>query len=93
MGRDIAHWGYRAGQGVGFTDAYFAHPAEIRPLMEETGFVTLDLIGCEGIIAANEEQINQLAGEAWQAWVDLNYRLGKEASLYGASDHLLYVDK
>jgi S-adenosylmethionine-dependent methyltransferase len=84
---------YRAGQGVGFTDAYFAHPAEIRPLMEASGFATLDLIGCEGIVAANEAQINLLTGEAWQAWVELNYRLGKELSLYGASDHLLYVGK
>jgi S-adenosylmethionine-dependent methyltransferase len=84
---------YRAGQGVGFTDAYFAHPAEIRPLMEEVGFETLDLIGCEGIIARNEEQVNLLTGEAWQTWVDLNYRLGKEPSLYGAADHLLYVGR
>lgn len=84
---------YRAGQGVGFTDAYFAHPAEIRPLMEESGFETLDLIGCEGVIARNEEQVNLLTGEAWQTWVDLNYRLGKEPSLHGASDHLLYVGR
>lgn len=84
---------YHADQGVGFTDAYFAHPSEIRPLMEASGFETLDLIGCEGIIAANEEQVNLLTGEAWQAWVDLNYRLGKEPSLHGASDHLLYVGR
>jgi S-adenosylmethionine-dependent methyltransferase len=84
---------YHAGQGVGFTDAYFAHPSEIRPLMEESGFETLDLIGCEGIIARNEDQINLLTGEAWQAWVDLNYRLGKEPSLHGAADHLLYVGR
>ena len=84
---------YRAGQGVGFTDAYFAHPSEIRPLMEEMNFETLNLIGCEGIIARNEEQVNQLSGEAWQAWVNLNYKLGQESSLYGAADHLLYIGK
>ncbi|GAC1632628.1 MAG: methyltransferase domain-containing protein [Ktedonobacteraceae bacterium] len=84
---------YRAGQGVGFTDAYFAHPAEIEPLMEDTGFVMLDLIGCEGIIARIEELVNQLTGAAWQSWVDLNYQLGHQPSLYGASDHLLYIGK
>jgi S-adenosylmethionine-dependent methyltransferase len=84
---------YRAGQGVGFTDAYFAYPSEIGPLMEKVGFETLNLIGCEGIIAANEEQINRLTGGAWQAWVDLNYQLSKEPSLHGASDHLLYVGR
>jgi ubiquinone/menaquinone biosynthesis C-methylase UbiE len=84
---------YRVGPGFSFTDAYFAHPSEIRPLMEEAGFETLDLIGCEGIVARNEEQVNLLTGEAWQAWVDLNYRLSKEPSLYGAADHLLYVGR
>ena len=84
---------YHAGQGVGFTDAYFAHPAEIGPLMEGAGFETLDLLGCEGVVAANEEQINRLTGDAWQAWVDLNYQLSKEPSLRGAADHLLYVGK
>lgn len=84
---------YRAGQGVGFTDAYFAHPAEIGPFMEGTGFETIDLLGCEGIVAGNEEQINRLTGEAWQVWVDLNYRLSKEPSLRGAADHLLYIGR
>jgi ubiquinone/menaquinone biosynthesis C-methylase UbiE len=91
---DILRTGiYHVGQGVGFTDAYFAHPTEIRPLMEEAGFETLDLIGCEGVVAGHEEQINHLTGEAWQEWVDFNYRLGKEPSLYGAADHLLYIGK
>ncbi len=84
---------YHAGQGVGFTDAYFAHPGEIKPFMEEMSFETLNLVGCEGIIARNEEQVNQLSGEAWQAWVKLNYQLGKEPSLHGAADHLLYVGR
>lgn len=84
---------YRAGQGVGFTDAYFAHPAEIQPFMEQANFETLDLVGCEGIVARNEEQVNQLSGDAWQTWVEFNYRMGKEPSLYGAADHLLYVGR
>ncbi|HEX4208095.1 MAG TPA: class I SAM-dependent methyltransferase [Ktedonobacteraceae bacterium] len=84
---------YHAGQGVGFTDAYFARPSEIVPLMEEAGFETLELVGCEGIVARNEEQVNRLTGDAWQAWIDLNYRLSKEPSLYGAADHLLYVGR
>jgi S-adenosylmethionine-dependent methyltransferase len=84
---------YRANQGVGFTDAYFAHPDEIRPLLESEGFETLNLIGVEGIVAKNEELVNQLTGEQWEAWVKLNYRLGKEPSLLGAADHVLYVGK
>ena len=74
-----------------FPDSYFAHPDDILPLMTEGGFETRALLGCEGIIAGHEEVVNDLAGEAWTAWVSLNYRLGHESSLYGASDHLLYV--
>src|SRR5262249_49360235 len=77
----------------GFADAYFAHPDEIVPFMERAGFATLGLIGCEGIVAGHEEQINTLSGEAWERWVDLNYRLGQDPSLHGAADHLLYIGR
>jgi hypothetical protein len=42
-------------------------------------------------VSRNEELVNELEGEEWEAWVDLNYELGQEPALYGASDHLLYV--
>jgi S-adenosylmethionine-dependent methyltransferase len=76
---------------VGFTSAYFAHPAEIRPLMESEGFETLDLLACEGVVSMIEEKINELAGEAFEAWVELNYKLGKDPSVHGAAEHLLHV--
>jgi hypothetical protein len=49
------------------------YPWEIGPLMEEAGFETVDILGCEGVVAANEEQINLLTSNTWQAWVDLNF--------------------
>ena len=79
--------------GEGFTVAYFAHPDEIEPLMEAEGFATLGVVGCEGVVAGHEEKINALAGEAWTRWVDLNYRLGQDPALRGASDHLLYIGR
>lgn len=47
----------------GRTSAYFAEPAEIRPLMESEGFDTLAVIACEGVISMIEEKINELADE------------------------------
>ncbi len=79
--------------GEGFTVAYFAHPDEVAPFMEAEGFATLGVVGCEGIVAGHEEKINILAGETWARWVDLNYRLGRDPALWGASDHLLYVGR
>jgi hypothetical protein len=42
-------------------------------------------------VAGHEDKVNELTEGAWEAWVDLNYRLGQDPTLYGASDHLLYV--
>lgn len=74
-----------------FPDSYFIHPDDIVPLMEAGGFETHALQGCEGILAGHEEAVNALDGAAWSAWVALNHRLGREPSLFGAADHLLYV--
>lgn len=79
--------------GTVFAPAYFAHPNEVAPLMESMDFQTLNLIGCEGIVACIEERINTLTGDEWEYWVDLNYRLGQDPSLHGASYHLLYVGR
>ena len=78
-------------QPTAFAKAYYARPEEIVPFMENCGLETLMLVGCEGIVAGHEGPVNELEGEAWQKWVEWNYRLGQEPSLYGASDHLLYV--
>jgi len=78
---------------VGFTDSYFAHPTEIKPLMMRNGFEDMDLIGCEGAISMIEEKINELKSDEFGSWVDLNYRLGKDPSLHGAAEHLLYIGR
>lgn len=77
--------------GPNFTDAYYAHPAEVRPLFEDAGFTTLDIIGVEGVVARLEDRINALDAEMWQAWVEMNYRIGKDPAMHGAADHMLYV--
>jgi ubiquinone/menaquinone biosynthesis C-methylase UbiE len=75
----------------GFTTAYLAHPTEVKPLMEGCGLTSLDQIGVEGVISLFEDKINPLEGELWEAWVAMNYRLGKDPSLHGVAQHLLWV--
>ncbi len=77
----------------GNPDFYFAHPDEITPFMETFPLETVQVIGVEGVVAGHEEKINALTGDAWSAWVDLNYRLGQEPALSGAADHLLYIGR
>jgi len=78
-------------EGKQFPNAYFAHPDEIQPLMEDCGFATISILGVEGIVAGHEDEVNKLRGSDWEKWVDLNFRLGMEPSLFGASDHILYI--
>ena len=79
--------------GGGFTNAYFMRPSELAPLMEQAGFETLDLIACEGIASMIEDRLNQVTGDLWETWVDLNYRLGRDPAVHGAAEHLLYVGR
>lgn len=76
-----------------FPSAYFTHPDEVEPLMEECNILTIELVGCEGVVAGHESLVNELEGDAWEKWVSLNYQLGKDKALHGASDHLLYIGR
>lgn len=75
----------------GFTDSYFAHPSEIAPLMKNGGFEPVEVLACEGVVSMIEEEINELMGETWEAWVNMNYLLGKDPTVHGAAEHLLCV--
>jgi ubiquinone/menaquinone biosynthesis C-methylase UbiE len=79
--------------GRGWTNAYLVNPTEVKPFMEKSGFETLDLIACEGVISGIEEKVEALTGDLWQTWVELNYRLGKHPETHGTAEHLLYVGR
>jgi ubiquinone/menaquinone biosynthesis C-methylase UbiE len=76
-----------------FTTAYLVHPTDVKPLCESHGFETLALVAAEGIISLIGEKVNETEGELWDAWVQLNYRLGHDPSVHGATEHLLYVGR
>ena len=61
--------------------------------MEKHGLETLDLSSCEGIVSMIENKINELTGEAGEAWVALNYAWGKDPAVHGTAEHLLYVGR
>jgi len=77
----------------GFTEAYLAHINEVEPLVKSGGFEPVAVVGCEGVVAGHEKLINGLRGDAWERWVELNYRIGKDPTSHGASDHLLVIGR
>lgn len=72
---------------------WFTHPKQVNPLMEKAGLRHIDLIATEGVVSMIDEKISVLTGEFWETWVDLNYRLGKDCTVQGAAEHLLYVGR
>jgi S-adenosylmethionine-dependent methyltransferase len=74
-------------------NAYFAHPWEIEPLLHEAGLSVTGLFAVEGFVGTLDETMNALEGSKWDAWVDLNYRLASEPTLFSAADHVLAFAK
>ena len=72
-------------------DAWFAHPDEIEPLMAEAGFECHDLLACESLVNEIESEINRAPDDLHREWIDLLYRLSRDASIRGGGGHMLYV--
>lgn len=79
-----------------FADSYFAHPGEIVPFMEATGFQTADLVASESI--ANSVQKHLTAFKERQpelySWVlDRLINIANEPSIVGNTGHFLYIGR
>jgi ubiquinone/menaquinone biosynthesis C-methylase UbiE len=77
----------------GWVDAYCERPEAISPFLERGGFDVLELVGTEGVYSFIQDRAAGVPTDRWEAFVDLNYRLGKEPSLLGATEHLLCVGR
>ncbi len=80
-------------ENPGFTDAYFAHPMEIEPLMSAYGLKTLRLAAAEGVVATAEPRLLELPSKTVDTWASVCYRLGTDPLTWGTAEHMLYVGK
>ncbi|MCJ7549918.1 MAG: methyltransferase domain-containing protein [Anaerolineae bacterium] len=80
----------RADGGVAFV-ACFAHPNEVRPLCKSAGLDVVTVLGVEGIVSLRDEKVNALTSDAWERWVDINYRVAHDPCTHGGAEHLLAV--
>jgi hypothetical protein len=71
--------------------AYSAHPSEVGPLCWAAGFELRAVLGVEGLVSMIETEVNALSGQAWDTWVDLNYRAASDPAIHGCVEHLLVV--
>ncbi len=78
-------------EGVRFV-AYFARQEEVEPLVRRAGLEIDEILGVEGLVSVLEKAgVNDLAGPAWDWWLEANWRAAHEPALFGAVEHLLVV--
>ncbi len=79
----------------GFTEAYFAHPLELRRWYEEAGAETITMVAQEGIAGGLRDECRRLAENetAWQHFVQIVLATCEDPAILGASEHTLYVGR
>jgi S-adenosylmethionine-dependent methyltransferase len=76
-----------------FTNAYFAHPEEVNPLVEKVGFEPLHLAGVEGIFGERFELYHKLKAGLKTAWMDFIIAHCEDVHMLNQAKHLLSVAK
>ncbi len=79
----------------GFTEAYFAHPLELRGWYEDAGAKTIGMAAQEGIAGGLRDECRRLAENptAWQHFVQVVLATCEDPTILGASEHTLYVGR
>jgi ubiquinone/menaquinone biosynthesis C-methylase UbiE len=79
----------------GFTEAYFAHPLELRGWYENAGAETISMAAQEGIAGGLRDECRRLAENptAWQHFVQVVLATCEDPTILGASEHTLYVGR
>ena len=80
---------------VGFTEAYFAHPLELRRWYEEAGAETVLLAAQEGVAGGLRDACRLLVENpaAWQNFVQIVLATCEDPTLVGGSEHTLYIGR
>ncbi len=74
-----------------FTDAYFAHPEEVNPLIAEAGLSPLHLAGAEGVFGERFELFHKLDESLKASWMDFTIENCEEPHMVNQAKHLLSI--
>jgi S-adenosylmethionine-dependent methyltransferase len=75
----------------GFTEAFFVDPLEVAGMIAREGFELDRVAAAEGLAAQSEDKLRALGEGALARWIDYSYRHSRDASLLGASQHVLGI--
>lgn len=74
-----------------FTGAYFSHPSEVNPLIEEAGLKPIHLAGAEGVFGERFDLFHNLSDNLKEAWLNFIIEHCEEKEMVYNSKHLLSV--
>jgi S-adenosylmethionine-dependent methyltransferase len=76
-----------------FTNAYFVHPEEVNPLIEQAGLEPLHLAGVEGIFGERFELYHDLDEDLQKAWMDFIIQHCEDPNMLNQAKHLLSISR
>ncbi len=76
-----------------FTNAYFAHPEEVNPLIESAGLKPLHLLGAEGPFGERFELYHQLPNDLQKKWMRFVIDHAEDKHFIHHAKHLLSVSQ
>jgi S-adenosylmethionine-dependent methyltransferase len=74
-----------------FVNAYFAHPEEVNPLIEQAGLTPIHLAGAEGFFGERFELYHQLDDKLKKPWMDFIIEHCEDPRMISQAKHLLSV--
>lgn len=76
-----------------WTDNYFSTPEAIEELIKNHGIEIIDHLATDGITPFLRDKIDTLSDEEYAIWCDYHYRVCRERSLLGFSNHGLAIGR
>jgi ubiquinone/menaquinone biosynthesis C-methylase UbiE len=72
---------------------YLAKSEQVDDLFWTAGMEVENVYGVEGLISLIDDNLNQMGGDVWSEWANLNYRISTDPAIRACVEHLLVVSK
>jgi len=78
-----------------FPDAKFWRPQELKSFMEQNGFITVEMVACEGVFTHLRDHVNRVAKDPrkWRKLIEIAIETSNDPNIIGCSEHFLWIGK
>lgn len=76
-----------------WTDTYYSNPDEMETLYQEHNLEIIEHFAQDGITPFLKEKVDALNPTEFEMWCDYHYRICREKSILGASNHVIIIGR